>query len=532
MNTSLLRRVRIVVSLIFFTATTLLFMDFLGIIPPSVSNGILFLQFVPSTLKIIVAVSFSAVGFAIVLLLTILFGRVYCSSICPLGVMQDFVNWFSGKTKKKNKRKRRFDFLKEQKILRLVLLAIPILMFLFGSAFTLNLLDPYSIYGRIAGNLFRPVIILANNIGASILEKMRIYTFTTYDLKAIVLVPFIITAVFFIFVVYMSWKKGRLYCNTVCPVGTLLGYLSKISLFKIVINKEECLSCGICAKECKASCIDSKNKSVDATRCVMCFDCITTCPSDGITYNYVFTKKEPVDEPKKNSNLSIDQSKRNFIAGTSLYFLSLSTLTAQVAKNIKVTKLSKIPILRKSATSPPGSLSVERFNAKCTACHLCVGACPTQVLQSSFLEYGFLGMLQPRMDNNAGFCNFECKICGEVCPTGAIMPMKLESKKLAQIGKAKFIKDNCIVNTQKTDCGACSEHCPTKAVHMIPFEKNLFIPEVREDFCVGCGACEYACPVKPYRAIYVEGNRVHQLAKKNVEQKKEVQVSTTEEFPF
>jgi ferredoxin len=444
--------------------------------------------------------------------------------------MQDFVNWFSKNTSKK--KKRRFEYLKEQKVLRLVLLAIPVVMFPFGSALAINLLDPYSIYGRIAGNLFRPLIVFANNITAFVFEKMKVYTcFSTYNINAFVLVPFLITVAFFVLIVYMSWKKGRLYCNTVCPVGTLLGYLSKISLFKIVINKEDCLSCGVCAKECKASCIDSKNKSVDTTRCVACFDCVTSCPTDGITFSYAF-KKQSKEKTVQQPNKLVDNSKRNFLVGTGLYFLSMSTLAAQAVKNITVTKLSKIPILRKSATSPPGSVSVERFNAKCTACHLCVSACPTQVLQPSFLEYGFLGMLQPRMDNNAGFCNFECKICSEVCPTGAIMPVEKEKKKLTQIGIAKFIKDNCIVNTQKTDCGACSEHCPTKAVHMIPFENNLVIPEVREDFCIGCGACEYACPVKPYKAIYVEGNRTHKVAKKNVEEKKQEKVNTTEEFPF
>ncbi len=142
-------------------------------------------------------------------------------------------------------------------------------------------------------------------------------------------------------------------------------------------------------------------------------------------------------------------------------------------------------------------------------------------------------MLQPRLNNEAGFCNYDCNICSQVCPTGAILPIEIEKKKLTQIGKAKFIKDNCIVNTQKTDCGACSEHCPTKAVHMIPFEKNLFIPEVREEYCIGCGACEYACPVKPYKAIYVEGNVYHQIAKKNLEEEKpQPQIDYKEEFPF
>ncbi len=531
MNTPLLRRARVVVSLIFLFSTTLLFLDFLGFIPSSISNGILFFQFVPSALKFVAVISLGTFGFALVLLLTILFGRVYCSTICPLGIMQDVVNWISKKIDKK--KRRRFEYLREQKILRFTILVVPVLFFLAGSAFAVNLLDPYSIYGRIAGNLFRPVIIFANNVAASVFEKMRVYTFSTYDIKAFVLFPFLITAAFLLLVVYMSWKKGRLYCNTVCPVGTLLGYLSKFSIFKIVINDEDCLSCGICAKECKSCCIDSKNKAIDTSRCVMCFDCLTSCPTDGITLSRSYTKKYFNKRTQEQSeSVPLDISKRNFITGTVLYLLSLSTIAGQVSKNIKVTKLSKIPISRKSAASPPGSKSVERFNSKCTACHLCVGACPTQVLQPSFLEYGFLGMLQPRMDNNAGFCNFECKICGDVCPTGAILPMSLEYKKLTQIGKAKFIEDNCIVKTQETDCGACSEHCPTKAVHMIPYKKNLFIPEVREEYCVGCGACEFACPVKPYKAIYVEGNPIHQLAKKNVEQKKEEQVNTKEDFPF
>ena len=528
MNNSLLRKIRIVVSLIFLITTTFLLIDIYGTISPSISNKILFLQFVPSVLKFIAILSISAVGFVVIIILTILFGRIYCSSICPLGIFQDVVNWISGKIKRK--RKRRFDFLKEQKLLRIFLLAIPILVFLFGSSLAVNLLDPYSIYGRFTGNFFRPLLVGANNLTAYVFESFKLYTVSQYSLKVFNLIPFIITVLFLILVTVMAWMKGRLYCNTVCPVGTLLGYISKISLFKIVINHEECLSCGICAKECKSSCIDSDNKTVDMSRCVACFDCIPSCPTEGITYSISYGKKTFKDAPAGQKK--IDISKREFLSKTSLYFLSLSALAAQVQKKIVVTKPSTKPIFRKSAVSPPGSIGVEKFNSKCTACHLCVSSCPTQVLQPSFLEYGFLGILQPRMDNTTGFCNFECKICGDVCPTGAILPFELEKKKLTQIGKAKFVKDNCIVQTQKTDCGACSEHCPTKAVHMIPFEGTLVIPEVRDDYCIGCGACEYACPTKPYKAIYVEGNLWHQTAKKNVELKKQEAVNTKEDFPF
>jgi ferredoxin len=167
----------------------------------------------------------------------------------------------------------------------------------------------------------------------------------------------------------------------------------------------------------------------------------------------------------------------------------------------------------------------------CTACHLCVSACPTQVLQPTYFLYGLTGFLQPRMDFITSFCNFECILCGEVCPTGAILPLIKEEKKLVQLGKSNFVKENCIVNTKNTACGACSEHCPTKAVNMVPFKDKLTIPEVNNKICVGCGACEYACPTDP-KSIYVEGNPVHLVAEKPKEVKIEEKIDYKEEFPF
>ena len=540
MNSTLLRKFRIAISLLFFLVTTFLLIDIFGIFSVEVTGKILFLQFIPSTLKFIALLSVTSFGFIIVLALTVLFGRVYCSTICPLGTMQDIINYISGKVKRKGKKKKRFTFLKEQRVTRLVLLALPVIVFLLGSGLAINLLDPYSIYGRFAGNFFRPALVGFNNIAAFICDKFRVFWFSQYDLKAFTLFPFLIVLSFLILIFVLAWKKGRLYCNLICPVGTLLGYLSKLSLFRVVINEEDCLSCGACAKECKAGCIDSPNKKIDVTRCVTCFDCLSTCPTDGITYSYSFGKKNPDEnnalsankKRKEKKDIRVDDSKRNFLTKTSVYFLSLSAIGAQIEKKIRVTKLSKNQIFRKHPVSPPGSGGIERFNSKCTACHLCVTACPTQVLQPSFLEYGFIGMLQPRLDNKAGFCNFECKICSDVCPTGAILPLQLEAKKLVQLGKAKFVEDNCIVKTQKTDCGACSEHCPTKAVHMIPYEGKLVIPEVREKYCIGCGACEYACPVIPYKAIYIEGNVIHVNAEMNRELKEQEKVDLKEDFPF
>lgn len=180
--------------------------------------------------------------------------------------------------------------------------------------------------------------------------------------------------------------------------------------------------------------------------------------------------------------------------------------------------------------APPGAGDIARFNDRCTACHLCVSACAYGVLQPALLDYGLSGLLQPHLDYAAGYCSYECNRCGQICPTGAILPLDLAVKQTTQLGVAHFVRDNCIVYTDHTACGACDEYCPTKAVHMVPYQDGLTIPEVREALCIGCGACENACPARPWRAIYVDGHPVHQLARRPASQPLERKAQG--EFPF
>jgi len=227
---------------------------------------------------------------------------------------------------------------------------------------------------------------------------------------------------------------------------------------------------------------------------------------------------------------SFVNSKRTFLISTFVYLTALSKLNFAQVK-IQNKKPTKIPNNKKLPVAPPGAKNISHLKENCTACNLCVSACPTNVLQPSYLEYGFTGMMIPQMDYHKSFCNFDCKKCTEVCPTGALQTLNLPEKKLTQLGKAVFIKDNCIVHTEKTDCGACSEHCPTKAVKMVPYEKR-FIPELHTEFCIGCGACEFACPVTPHKAIFVDGNYTHAKAKKPEVKKIEEKIDYKEEFPF
>jgi len=526
MKLAFLKKIRVILSLIFFFSILFLFIDFRGLIPTEYFKPVLYLQFIPSLINTLGGLAIAAGGFVIVIILTLLFGRVYCSTICPLGTLQDI---FSN-TYRRFKKKKYYRQLKSYKWIRYSLFALVIIIFFSGSLIGIYLLDPFSNFGRIISAFAKPVLVSFNNYASFSLQKIDIYFLYPVEMKGTSLIAITFPFIVLITVLVMSVKTGRLFCNTVCPVGTLLGLISKISLLQIDISEDKCKGCSLCERTCKAGCIDRKNKTVDFSRCVGCYNCLTVCPSGGIEFKSCFTKKN------KNNGINLD--KREFIKKVSIYFLTLKGISLAQVKIIPK-KESTVPIYKDYPVSPPGSKSIKHFTSRCTACHLCISACPSQVLQPSFLEYGFTGMLQPMMQYKDAYCNFDCTICSEVCPTGAIESILQEKKKLTQLGKAKFIKENCIVYTENTACGACSEHCPTKAVRMISYnpqntiaDKSLTIPEVKEEYCVGCGACEHACPVKPYKAIYVEGNPVHLLAKKPEEEKIEKKIDYQEDFPF
>lgn len=519
MKQQYLKGFRVVISIIFFVLIAALFVDFRELIPTIWAGKILFLQFVPSLIRFITLPALIAAGFIVVLVLTALFGRVYCSAICPLGTLQDIFSWIS----KNTGLIRRYKFKKALNYLRYPFLALTVVLLLCGSMFLLNLLDPYSSFGRIFSDIIRPGIVVANNGLAALFEKYNMYFLYRLNLNLItwrtVLIPFITI----LLVMGLSFYYGRIYCNTICPVGTLLGLLSRVSLFKIKMETATCTKCGKCAAACKSTCINVKTLQVDNSRCVACYNCISACAESSIKYMPSWGKI--------TTAAGTDSSKRDFIGKTLLYGAALAGISRKSFSQEEPDRpAGRIPNQKNHPVSPPGSMSLKHFTDRCTACHLCVTVCPTSVLQPSFLEYGFMGMAQPHMDFGVEYCNFECTRCGEVCPTGAILPLTVEDKKLEQTGQVHFVIEKCIVYTDNTSCGSCSEHCPTQAVKMVPYKEGLTIPETNTDICIGCGACEFACPVKPHTAIFVDGNEVHQVASAPfIEELKE---ESTGDFPF
>ncbi len=471
-------------------------------------HGLGHLQLVPALMM----VATSLLPLLILLILTLLLGRIYCSALCPLGLLQDVGNRLSKFFRKK---KKRFTYSKPNTIARYGILAVAIIAWVVGFNAVVSLLDPYGAFGRIAANLMRPLYYAINNLLAFILNKFDIYSVYNMTLQTVTVAAAIVAGVTLLVIAVASVLRGRWYCNTICPVGTLLGLVSKLSFFKIKIDDGGCNSCGLCAMNCKAQCINSKTKQVDETRCVACYNCLSVCNRNAIKLRNTYKKKET----------SVDTSKRTaMVAGAMALAAIPSVAVAQTVDDSITNRSDDDPLM------PPGAQNRKNFKNRCTACHLCVSKCPAQVIVPSFLEYGLSGVLQPRMDYTKSFCTYDCTICSRVCPNGALQPLTSDEKRDLQIGQAIFDRELCVVYTDETDCGACSEHCPTQAVHMVLYKNGLRIPKVDTSICVGCGGCQYICPVRPRTAIFVQGSKT-QVAL-NIKEDKPQEEIKVDDFGF
>ena len=488
--------------MLFFVAVTALFLDFTGTIHAWL-GWTAKVQFLPALLAV------NAGVVALLVLLTLLAGRVYCSVICPLGVMQDIVSWISGRRKKK---KYRFSYSPEVKWLRYGVLGLFVIALIAGVGSFVALLAPYSSYGRIATNLFAPVYRWGNNLLAYFAERADSYAFYETEVWLKSLPTFLIAAVTFVVLITLAWRNGRTYCNTICPVGTVLGFFSRFSLFRPVIDAEKCKNCSLCSR----GCIDYKNHRIDYSRCVACMDCIDTCKHDALRLEYRWkkTNKTATDKPAQTvTSEQIDTARRSFLSATAV-LAATSVVKAQEKKvdgGLAVIEDKKIPV-RATPIVPPGAWSARHFARHCTACQLCVSACPNNVLRPSTEP---ARLMQPEVSYERGYCRPECTRCSDVCPAGAIRPIAIEEKSSTRIGHAVWIRKNCIPLTDGVECGNCARHCPSGAILMVPSDSDdvnsVRIPVVNAERCIGCGACENLCPARPFSAIYVEGHTMHSV---------------------
>lgn len=467
----MLKKCRIILAALFLIGITMLFLG----VGHNCWGWMAKLQFLPSLL---------ALNFAVIIgivLLTLLFGRIYCSVICPMGIFQDLVIWIRRKGEKLFKKKtHKFKYVNEHKWVRYGVFVLSIISLVAANQMLIALIAPYSAYGRMVQSI---VAACSGTVSAALL----------------------ITGLLTLIIICVcAWMWGREYCNTICPVGTLLSLGSRFSMFRLQIDESKCINCGKCARGCKSGCIDFKAHKIDYSRCVDCFDCIETCAEDALKFKYVCNRK-PV-----KADAPADEGRRAFLVTAAVVAAGAAANAQDHMHGGLAEVIDKKSPERSERLVPFGAGSVKNFYNHCTACQLCISACKNGVLRpSSDLEH----FMQPVMGYENGYCRPECTACSQVCPAGAIKPVTVEQKQTIRIGVAKVNLDLCLPAQGKDSCGNCAYHCPSGAIRMVrqPGSRNQ-IPSVVEDRCIGCGACENLCPSRPISAITVNGLSIHHNA--------------------
>ena len=375
-------------------------------------------------------------GILIILLIaiTLLFGRIYCSTICPLGLLQELYLLIFHRKKHPTQK---------NSPLKYFIAALTLGTLLGGTAYLMRLIDPYSIFGSAVSG-------------------------ATYGLTLIAVIAL------------LTWSKGRYFCTNICPVGAILGIIARHSLYKITINKDSCVACGLCAQKCPSGCIDFKNKNVDNETCIKCFRCLSLCHNNGISYEKKSTPK---------TNPPINTGRRRFLIGTG----ALAVLALAYKGGIELGK--KVVEKLKTTLLPPGAGDTKTFANKCLNCNLCVANCPMKIIQKADDEFPVVHLKYQK-----SFCDYNCHKCSEVCPSGAIKKLTLKEKQHTQIGIASINIDSCI------QCGLCVMECPRSAITKAQGD----FPQIDTDKCIGCGACQAVCPVS---AIKVRANEFQKTLK-------------------
>ena len=436
----------------------------------------------------------------IILLLTIPFGRFFCGWVCPLGTIID-VNDFFIKRKKPKRREgesRRFRFLKFFILFAILVAAIFSLQFIW-------LFDPIVLLTRTLTLTIYPVFVFlltgmfdfAFKIG--FLEDQ---VYTTYDFFQNSVLPierpefFAGIAVLFLFagILVLGLVSKRFWCRNICPLGALLGIFSKYRLTKRYVS-DNCTKCGQCQISCKMNAIEDDYTINNTVECIECGECVAVCKPRAVSYK--FGKNAGTNE--------IDFSRRRLIQ-SGLTGLSLLAVVKAAAKD----KTKEGMAIR-----PPGAVPEAQFLDRCIRCQECVRICSTTggCLQPSVLESGWEGIWSPIAVNSIGYCEYNCNLCGQVCPSGAIQNISIEEKQKVKMGTAYFDKSRCIPWYSQQDCLVCEEHCPLpdKAIKFDVREvrtpdgsyRIVKFPYVDEALCTGCGICENKCPIVGKKGIFV-----------------------------
>lgn len=496
-----LKQLRLLLAILMLAAFSLLFIRFDTF---SWLSGLTVFQAGPLSVR-----PFLWAGLAIMvalLTLTIVAGRIYCSVLCPLGLLQDLFSR-AGRLLRRSG----YRYLQPAPAIHYTLAAFIAAAAGGGIMLPTAIFEPFAAAGRIFTAIFQP-------LGAAIfrfagtLSGSGVSWLGQASLKPADTITTSTAIVFALILAFLSIRWGRIYCNLLCPVGAVLRLAAGFSIFRITMVESNCASCGGCSRVCKSGCIDVSTREVDASRCVSCFNCLDACRFDALTF------KRHTGAAESQAPLS---SGRRAFAGT----LIAAAAGYLLPRSVPAEAGTPETIL------PPGARNHAQFSSRCISCHLCVTACPSSVIRPSSPYHGLRSIQQPSLSFEKGMCEQNCNLCSQICPSLAIEPIISEHKKFLKIGEVVYKKHLCVVETNGTDCGACAEHCPTQAVKMVPYRNNLMIPETSPEICIGCGSCEHICPVRPEKAIVVKPVAEQTIIKLPT-QEKLPESGVNAEFPF
>ena len=432
------------------------------------------------------------------LILTLVFGRFFCGWVCPFGALNQFFTWLGNRGKRKkivvSRPSLRFKYL---------LLIILLLASLFASQL-LGWLDPFALLTRSSSVALVPganfLVQHALQSGAQNQGWSGKIVKPLYDLSR----RFLLTVrqrtflqasaigLFFFGLLLLNVYRRRFFCNTLCPLGAVYGFVAKYSLLRLPLN-ENCRKCGACSNHCTY--YGSPFQDYLKSECMLCFNCLNDCPFAAIDVRFQL--------PRSGKMSALDVGRRRILAAAGC------GLAAAALPQIGVNKKAKAH----DFIRPPGAVAEKEFLKKCVRCGACLQACPTNAIQPAIFQSGLEGIWTPVLVPVNGYCEYECVRCTRVCPTHALAALTLEEKKQFKIGTAVINRSTCYTYADGYNCAVCEEHCPVpeKAIKFREVEVYNFRGKLKKvkqiyvvpDLCIGCGICENVCPRTDAPAIAV-----------------------------